>query len=62
MENTDCVNLDKRDKIFFVAEFDDCVDEYVRLTHNLTYEDCKSYIGNKNKSTDYVIYAEIEFK
>jgi len=56
------ISLNKNDKVFFVAEFDDYIDEYVRLTYNLTYEDCKSYVVNKNKSSDFVIYAEIDFK
>ena len=55
------ISLNKNDKVFFVAEFNDYTDEYVRLTYNLTYEDCKSYVGNKNKSSDFVIYAEIDF-
>ena len=56
------ISLNKNDKVFFVAEFNDYTDEYVRLTYNLTYEDCKSYVGNKNKSYDLVIYAEVDFK
>ena len=55
------ISLNKSDKVFFVAEFDYYADEYVRLTYNLTYEDCKSYVGNKNKSSDFVIYAKIDF-
>lgn len=53
----DNIIIGKGTEVFFVAEYDSYLDEYVRLSNNLDYESCLLYIGN-NKSK-CKIYADI---